>query len=153
MRSGIASVFIVLALSHAHAQEELCDLNKIIKPLAQIGWNTDGTELIEKSISPALIPCTCEIDPFLASIADRDPVADAQSSFESGSPHFVTLPTLGGAVFFQNVDPVTAPDLPSRPISGADEGAECYERERLEHLAQQYAATYNDTLATLVNNR
>lgn len=153
MRSGFVAALLVLAGCRTAPPVAMCDLNEIAKPLGSYGWNVARAELIEKPITPVLIPCSCEIDPFLASIGDRDPVADAHASLASGSPHYVSLPTLGGALFFEDSDPHDAPDLPSRRIPGPDEHAECYERERLEQFAKDYASAYNDTLSRLMRSR
>jgi hypothetical protein len=156
MHGVVWIAILTLSSSIAAAQPKLCDLNEITQPLGRFGWNAEGTELVDKPIEPAMIPCSCEIDPFLSSITERDPVADAHASFASGEPYFVSTPTLGGTVIFEDpgvLDLEEIPDLPTKRIPGMDEHAVCYERERLEQFAKDYAAQYNTTLARLVNAR
>ena len=137
----------------APPETELCDLNEIVPIYGRFGWNEERTDLVEKPVEPTLISCSCEIDPSLASFADRDPLSDAVSAIDSGEPHFWGLPKLGTVVpgFSTDLEGISRfPDIPTRQIPGADEGSICFERERLELAAEDYAVAYNTRVLELV---
>ncbi len=148
----LSPIFVVL-IACATPDPPVCDLNEIVPIYGSFGWNEDRTDVVEKPIQPTLIPCSCDVDPLLASFGEADPIADAESAYESGGIHFLGLPKLGTIVpgFSSDLDVLEAlPNIPAKQIPGSDEGFNCYERERLELEAQDYAVAYNTRLLELL---
>jgi hypothetical protein len=153
MKGGLLALMLALACSHSASQVELCDYNEILKPLIAKRWNESRTELVEVPIRPLLMPCMCEIHPFLLTIAERDPIEDAKASLASGNPHFFRTPDLGGMVSIKDFDPDNSRPLPSRMIPGLDEHPVCYERERLGQIAKSFSTAYNTYLYKQLNSQ
>ena len=153
MRRLFPLVAALWACAGPMPEPKLCDLNEIIPIYGRFGWNEERTAVVELPVEPVMISCTCEIDPGLVSFVGRNPLSDAVAAINSGDPHFWGLPKLGTVVPGFSIDLESVehfPDIPTRQIPGSDEHSSCFERERLELAAEDYAVAYNTHLLELV---
>lgn len=153
MKRYVPIAAVLFSCAAPAVNPDLCDLNQIVPIYGALGWNDARTELVEKPISPRLIPCACEIDPGLRAFRGRDPIADARDVYESGDQYFLGLPKLGTIVpgFSMDLQGIQSfPDVPTRQIPGSDEASDCFEREKLELEAEHYAVAYNTSLLRMI---
>jgi hypothetical protein len=158
-RHGLLLLAGVMILYSACVKSEnptgLCDLRELdpsLKTLGKMERSSDGRlRLVNSPDAPSLVPCACEVDPWLKVIASRNPMVDAQSSADEGILFLYARPVLGTLVPVA-VD-MTLEDnrqqLELRRIPGVDEHASCFEREELTMAAFGYAKQYNETILRL----
>ena len=153
MRSlGLSLVIVLAAGCSTPTEPALCDLNELIPMEGGIAVDPQTRELHEVPAgSPVLVPCECEIDPYLRAISERNPVVDASTSFKSGHPKFLGEPGYGlWPVGLDEPDYAFLESVDLKALPGDTEEIRCHEQIRLRLEARSYLEKYNRELLRLV---
>ena len=160
MRWSLIAIAAAL-LSCAHgANSELCDLRELYGyyPVLKLNFDDGNVDTVEHQSEPRMVPCDCEMDPWLRNIESADPEFDAQSALRAVRPRIWLEPERSGygdviwglveedyAIPGEHVDVVPMP-YPDEPFG-------CYEAERLQLIARSYSERYNRIVMDGVRSR